>query len=544
MGTPILLNKDSQYINKDSQYIRPIETIIRLELSSFETIIRLELSSFSEDIIQNRLVQRPGKEAKVKILFVINELGFIDPLAIALLSGVARDLGHERYLCVLRQQDVSKCIKDTKPDLIAYSINSCDATEVFRIHQQIVKSTGIFSIMGGAHPTLYPESLVESGTDAYCIGEGEEAFADVLCSLSAGKSIDNIPNIHTATRQNQPRRLALLSTLPMPDRDLALSNKFLSDFPRKMFLTSRGCAYSCAYCFNSALRKIYQDKGKWIRRFSVCRVIHEIKDVRAKHKLEFVKFDDDNFAMQADDWLEEFAERYTIEIGIPFNCLLRLDNVSDKLLRLLKKAGCYSITTSVDSANQRIREEILNRSSTINKDLIIAMRQINSYHINLFVNYITAIPTATEKDELDTIRLSKLGKVTYSNYTTLVPFQGTRIWQYCRDKGFHNDTTNPRSLMRPTVLQGFSKQQRRVQRNVLLLGAYNYIIPKKLLNFFIKLLQHLPTNITFIVPYTILKSWIVGTKIYHNHCSLTQNIKITVKATQSDIYQVDSYDHN
>lgn len=476
----------------------------------------------------------------MKILFVISELGMIDPAGVAYLSAVARDLGHERYLCVLNKQDIVKRIGAVKPDIIAYSFNSCDASEVFKIHNEKVKATGIFTIMGGSHPTLYPQSFLESGADVYCVGEGEAVFADVLCARVNGQCVDDIPNLITANRSNPPRKLLDLATLPLPDRDLVLSDKFMSDFPRKTFLASRGCPHSCSYCFNSALKNMYRGQ-RWVRRFSVEHVIRQVKDVRSKHRLEFVKFDDDNFAVAPDVWLEEFAGRYAREVRLPFNCLIRLDSASDKMLELLRTAGCYSITTSVDSANQRIREDILGRTTSrpmTNMQIKDAMLRIKRYGINLFVNYITSIPTATEEDEINTIRLSKAGKVTYSNYTTLVPFCGTEIWEYCKNSGYSLDTGIPSSLIRRTALKGFTQHQQQVQRNVLLLGAYNYVVPSVFIGAFTRFLLWVKPNKLFSVMYSLLKSYLVGFKIYRNRDGLIRNLKTTIRATKSDLSQV------
>jgi len=473
----------------------------------------------------------------MKILFVVNDVGFIDPISVALLSGVARDLGHERYLCILRQQDLTEQVERIKPNVIAYSLNSCDATEVFNAHSKIKGSA--FSIMGGSHPTLYPETLKDSGADAYCVGEGEQAFSDVLRAIEQGKPIDDIPNIHTLNKQNEPRNLMNLDDVPFPDRDLVLGNTHMGKFPRKTFLTSRGCPHRCTYCFNSALREIYKGKGKWVRRFSVDRVIKEIQDVKSKYSLSFVKFDDDNFAIKPDKWLEEFVVRYKKEIGLPFNCLIRLESATDDMLSLLKEAGCYSITTSVDSANQRIRETILHRDSRMNNsDIVDAMQRVKSHGINLFVNYITAIPTAIESDELNTVRLSKAGSVVYSNYTALVPFKGTEIWCYCKEHNLYNNEDIPKSLIQPSAIKGFTVRQNRIQRNVLLLGAYNYLIPNILLNRFIELLKNLPVSRASAVMYSVLKSWLIGSKIYHNDTSLIEQLKVTIKATRSDLRQL------
>ena len=451
----------------------------------------------------------------MKILFAVDQLGFIDPMGIACLSGVAREQGHERFLCVLQRQDISERIKEVKPDVIAYSFNSGEADSIFKIHNEKVKPTGIFSIMGGAHPTFNPDSIGESGADAYCVGEGEAVFGEVLQALDHGESVETIAGIRTVKTSNPLHHLVDLNTLPMPDRDLVLGNTPLGDFPRKTFFASRGCPFNCTYCLNPAFRMMFKGKGNWFRRYSVDRVLSEIKAVKSKYRLEFVKFDDDLFTMKADEWLEEFAERFPAEIGLRFNCLLRLDYVTDPLLKLLKKAGCYSIILAIDSASPRIRTEILDRKvSKSNEELSASLRLIKKYGINSYVNYITSLPTATEDDEIGTIKISREGQLSYANYSALVPFKGTGIWQYCKDHGLYDSEVVPKSLMQPSPVKGFTPQQKRVQRNVLLLGAWAATVPAWVSWLFIQSIRHIPPNKLFVVLYSLLRSYRMGTKMY------------------------------
>ncbi len=435
---------------------------------------------------------------------MVPSLGFMDSMAVAYLSAVA--MGHKRYLCVLSHGDLEQ--KARGMDVVAYTVNSIDAERVFAEHAKV---KGPFSIMGGPHPTFHPESLEESGADAYCIGEGEAAFGQVLRALRKGQGVEGIRSIETATYSPPLQPLADLDMLPMPDRDLMLSNTFLGAFPRKTFFTSRGCPFKCSYCFNPAFVKMY--KERWCRRFSVDRVIREIQAVRRRYPLEFVKFDDDCFALKADAWLEEFAERYNREIGIPFNCLLRLDHASEEMLGLLAKAGCHSITTSIDSASAGVREEVLHRDMPRDNDrLVRALRRIKRHGMKAHVNFITAVPGASAEDEIESIRINNEGGVTYGNYTTLVPFQGIEIWDRCEEmlpEGFRPD-----SLVKPTALSCFTRRERRVQRNVLLLGAWGALMPRWMLGALELVIRYVPPNPVFVLLFVILKNWQVSRKIY------------------------------
>ncbi|MBA7602031.1 Bacteriochlorophyllide d C-12(1)-methyltransferase [subsurface metagenome] len=415
-------------------------------------------------------------------------------------------------------------------------MNSGEADRVFRIHRDRVRPKGIFSIMGGPHPTFYPDTIGESGVDAYCIGEGEAVFSEVLQSLESGSSIDNIQGIKTVKKSNPLHNLVDLSTLPMPDRDLVLGNTFLGEFPRKTFFSSRGCPFSCTYCLNPTFRKMFKGKGTWCRRFSVERILDEIKDIQSKYRLEFVKFDDDLFAMKADDWLEEFSDRFPREIGLRFNCLLRLDYVTEPLLKMLANAGCFSIIVAIDSASDRIRTEILHRSmSKSNDELMKSLLQIKKHGMNAYVNYITSLPTATEEDEIETIKISRGGQIAYANYSALVPFKGTEIWQYCKDRGLYDAEAIPKSLFKPSLLKGFTRQQQRVSRNVLLLGALAASSPEWLNRAVIWLIRRIPPNFLFVVLYSLFRSLRMGTKMYPLKANLFYQIKMGIFSFISNV---------
>ena len=95
---------------------------------------------------------------------------------------------------------------------------------------------------------------------------------------------------------------------------------------------------------NSKVREnLFKKAGKVFRRRSVDSVIEETKKVISEYRADFIRIQDDVFVYTVDDWLKEFAERWPVEIGIPFYCLVRSELVTEELARYLKKAGCFSI---------------------------------------------------------------------------------------------------------------------------------------------------------------------------------------------------------
>ena len=405
----------------------------------------------------------------MKILFTIHSLDFADHIAIAYLSAIAKELGHLTYFCLL--DGLVSNFNEIKPDIVAYSVNIMGFEAVVKTHKEL--RGNFISILGGPQATFSPETFTESGVDAYCVGEGEYAFRDFLIRVANKESYDDIPNIVTSKGANPIRNLiANLDELPMCDRDLVLANTYLGNTPKKTFYTTRGCQFKCKYCCNNYYNKLYKGKGTIVRRFSVERTIKEIEDVKSKYRTQFVKFGDDLFAFRADAWLGEFAEKYVERIHIPFNCYLRFDVVDEKLLALLKKAGCYSVHLSVDSTSRYVREEILGRKMR-DVNIVNQLKLIHSFGINTWVNFMLAIPESTLQDDLDTIEICRKSGVTYPSYSTTVPVKGTELYDYCAEKKLIDVTTHKSDLTGCSQMStlNFPLKERQVRYNIYLLGA-------------------------------------------------------------------------
>ena len=433
-------------------------------------------------------------------MFVIHDLGFADHIAIAHLSSIAKQLNHLTFFCSLDRNDFIATVDEVKPDVIAYSVNIIGYRKTIEAHKEATKIHNFISIMGGPHPTFSPETFSESGMDAYCVGEGEYAFRDFLTKVEKGDSFDNVENLITRNKINPIRPLIKdLDKLPPADRDLVISNSFLQHAAKKTFYATRGCPFSCAYCFNNYYRKLYKGKGPAIRRFSVERLVREIEDMRDKYRMDFVKFGDDCFTIKADDWLEEFAKKYPQRIGIPFNCYLRVDTVDDAMLKLLKKAGCFSVHLSVDSTSPYIRDVILKRKMR-SENVVERLRKIRQYGINTFVNYMLAVPESTLQDDLDTIKQSKEAKTTYPSYTTTVAIEKTELWDYCVQRGFLDPATYPGDMsgcMERTTLSCFTEKEKDIRYNIFLLGALTAKLPFPLDKLVLLLIRVIPPNILF-----------------------------------------------
>lgn len=458
----------------------------------------------------------------MKVLFVITQLDYADHLAVAFLSAIAKEQGWQTALCVLANDDFDDALDRFKPRVVAYSANVIGFEQIRSVHAAARKKHDFTAILGGPHATFTPESFGESGMDAYCVGEGEEAFRDFLGRVAKGEPFDDVANLVTAKGANPVRPLTKnLDDLPFPDRDITLSHSYLKDTPKKTFYATRGCPYKCTYCCNNHYHELYRGKGQFVRRFSPERVISEIEYVKGKYRTDFVKFGDDCFALRSDPWLVEFVEKYKKRVGIPFNCYLRLDSVDDALLKLLKDAGCFSVHLSVDSTSKHVREKILKRNMR-EIDIEATLRKIASYGINTWVNYMLAAPDSTVEDDLATISMSRKGKVTYPAYSTTVPMYGTWLYDYCVERGLL-DLSRHKSDMSgcsgPSELACFTQREKEIRYNIYLLGALVSKLPFPLERLGMKLITQVRPNRFFKYLRDKMFIYYIENKIFRLHAA-------------------------
>ena len=485
----------------------------------------------------------------LRVLFVIDGEDFIDPMGPAYLLAAAKEAGHEGDVLILGNS-VSPLddVREYNPQVIAYSAVTGTHQLYFRFNKRVKEYfPDIFTIMGGAHPTYYPECVRYQPIDAICTGEGEDAFVELLNRLAGGEKgedLYDIQNLGFPHGPINPKRNLIgdLDALPLPDRD-AIFRKAprMGSFPSKTFMTSRGCPFPCSYCFEPVLKKIYREEkafgerkelgknrgfsGKYERRHSVDRVILEILDLKKRWPIEFIKFEDDLFVLAKNDpWLEEFAERYPREVGIPFNALVRVDSINEWMAERLKKAGCISLNIAVDSANQEVRKRVVHKNFT-NEEIIDNFKLLARHGINVFNNMILGLPPlspekswSTINDDKQAIDLEIAAGVKFSSRSILMPYPGTEIGKWCEEKGYFKMNVDgfSESLMERSPLDCFTEEQKDVQKNILYLSGLAVWQPR-LAPFIKKYAVHWRSNFAkklFLIIYCAVKGYTIKKYIY------------------------------
>jgi anaerobic magnesium-protoporphyrin IX monomethyl ester cyclase len=381
----------------------------------------------------------------MRILFIQKDIKLLEPLGVFYLAASLRQAGHEPGLALVERKGFNARVNNFQPDILAYSVTTGFHKYYKDINQKLKsrlnnEGRNVLSIFGGPHTTFFPEFIEEDGVDIICRGEGEGAIVDLANALAHGKDYTQIANLWVKhgnkIQKNDVRPLAVnLDDLPFPARDLLYNHsKFQRDYAVKPFFPVRGCPYSCSYCFNHKYNEIYRGKGDIIRYRSVNNVIKEIMDFRSRWPLEVVLFNSDNFILNK-DWINEFADRYPMEVGLPFICYVRANLIDEKIAKDLKRAGCISVQIGVESGDDHMRNDILKRNMSVDT-IISAVSILKSYGIRIYTQNIVCLPGETFQQALATLNLNHCLRPDYAWASLFMPYPGTELASYAIHNGY------------------------------------------------------------------------------------------------------------
>ena len=367
------------------------------------------------------------------------------------------------------------------PDAVCFSVESdyfswaCDVAGRLKRERP-----GLPVVFGGIHPTCVPERVMkEPAVDYVCVGEGEHALPELLDSISAGRPPEGVGNIvyrrgaETVVNPGRPL-IQDLDALPFPDKSL-----FFGAFPGFVdgaysIVTGRGCPNRCSYCHNSALRRVFKDRGPYCRRRSVGNVVAELKEARARYGFERVSFCDDIFTSDR-AWLREFAPAYKAEIGLPFYCAVHPSHIDRERVELLREAGCSVANMGIQTVSEPLRRRGLERGGT-NAQIVAALDAFRPTGIFLFTNFIFGLP-GQDLGELErAVEFCAGHRADFHDVNWLRYYPGTAITELAEREGLLSADEAERidsgAEFRPYAHGGHSFSLARAQLRNLLFAAH------------------------------------------------------------------------
>jgi radical SAM superfamily enzyme YgiQ (UPF0313 family) len=304
-------------------------------------------------------------------------------------------LFHTYHRFGMTNEDIRRMISTKKPDLIGISSLFTtyfeEAVDIAKIAKEVDKS--IVTVMGGNHPTLFPEEVLRYDCVDFIIrGEGELPFRMLVENIKKGKSLNDIPGLCYKSNGSMEIKKIYSDT----DRNLRLKREMIQkDFYRygKGFiaptLTSKGCPHSCYFCGKPAVK---------FKRFNT----EDIKnDLEKLMNLGFdtIDFEDDYLDLTSPHtkdifkWLSDKNLRLTAMNGV-------IPKIDKDTIKIVRDAGFQRINLSLVDMSEHIQKET-------NRDQFSGFNEILDDFITtgipIEVHFILGLPAQTENDIINTM---------------------------------------------------------------------------------------------------------------------------------------------
>lgn len=392
----------------------------------------------------------------LKIIFVYPDF---ESLGVEYLMAVCRADGHEVDFVYYQAEDpyldkkvkkipfgqIAQRISETRPHVVAFSC----VTDNFQYQLQCARALKeimpeAITVFGGIHTTALPEKVLQNPeVDCVAIGEAERSFSDLLRAGDRGdiftlpeKPVEGIlfKKKGAVIGENKEGLLADINKLPFPHKaPFLLSLKDSSHEYR--IITSRGCPYSCSYCFNSYFHKLRGNRA--IRQRTVDNVIGELTWAKTQHTLKYILFVDDSFTTNR-QWIFEFCDRYKKEIGLPFACIVNPFYIDKEIARALSSSGCVNAEVGIESLSEELCSRVLKRRS-YNVKIIEAIKALKESGIMVQVNHILGIPGDTTNIQEESLLFYNKHRPDTISIYWLTYYPKTAIMDIARQEGVLTD---------------------------------------------------------------------------------------------------------
>jgi len=370
---------------------------------------------------------------------------------IASIGSAVEVAGYEVSLIDLRKlsgaDDLVKKISEADADVFGLSVSPVD----FQTAPMVAKLIKHFHpeskvVVGGIHPTIFPDAYNLKEIDTVVIGEGEITFPKLLLMYEWGVSFPK------TIRGEKPN----LDTLSFVNRELfdykrELDCVFAPDqkTPSITMLAGRGCPFQCTYC-QPAENSVF---GKPYRMRSPENVIKELIQLKNKYDFKSITFWDDTFTISK-RWTMQFCDLYEKEnFGASIAACSRADIIcrNEDMVERLASIGVDWFVIGMESGSQRLLD-FIKKGTTVEQNIKSA-EICRKNGIKIFATFMLGLPTEIKAESLSTaIMIDKIAPEHPSAFY-FYPIEGTEIHKFCQDNDLILKDGNNRTIARTGVFE-------------------------------------------------------------------------------------------
>ena len=355
-------------------------------------------------------------------------------------DGIAEEKSYGQWLADLKKNSPDLVMIETKTPVVKRHWRIVDDVK------EVVPEARV--VLVGDHVTALPRESMENSRVDYVIEGGDYDFLLLnLVKYLDGEEREPEPGVwyreDGKIKSSGSFRLNHdLDGLPFVDRDLTKwwlyseKNGNFKETPGTYTMVGRDCWWrkdgGCTFCSWPTLYPSYRVRKP---EFLVDEVGMLIERYRVKEIF------DDTGTFPVGNWLRQFCD-LMIERGyneeILFSCNMRFGALSLEDYKLMKKAGFRMLLFGLESASQRILDE-LNKGLTV-EEMVDSCRKAKEAGLTVHITIMFGYAGASREEELQTYRLAKRlmedGYADTLQSTLLMPYPGSRLYEMAVKRGW------------------------------------------------------------------------------------------------------------
>ena len=372
-----------------------------------------------------------------------SKLGCISsPLGLAYLGAAVQEKGGQVKVVDMETEgvnihDLLPIISEFDPDLIGITATTPVYTNTKALAAEIKQARPHTPlVLGGVHSTVVGREALEECEyfDFQVVGEGEETIQEVMEALEQGRSLAGILGViyrdNGAIVENPRRPLEMTADhLPVPDRNLLPTDKYVHSLPGKGFIryatlfTSRGCPFHCIFCSQHTMH------GRKMRWHSLERVMVELDQIVNQLGVEHIIIMDETLTLDRERTLE--LCRRIKEAGLKFTWegWTRAETIDEELLTEMKSAGLIRLSFGIESGDAEMLK-IIKKGITL-EGVRRAYRIADKVGLETRGSAILGHPYETRETAWRTIKFCRSIKECQQLYLNVAtPYPGTELYDY------------------------------------------------------------------------------------------------------------------
>ena len=293
------------------------------------------------------------------------------------------------------------------------------------------ENPGIRTVVGGGLFSSMPEmmfDMLSPHIDIGVVGEGEE----LQWSMNMGKI--------TTTNPIQD-----LDSIPFPDYEGLCVRSYLDrqscgdeynlypvDKPRCMpIISSRSCPHNCSFCFHPT--------GRTYRQRSLDNFFEEVDMLVNMYSVNMLSIMDELISASPERLMRmcEGLGRYNLK----WSAQIRVDSVDEDTIRMMKDAGCFSVSVGIEHINQCVLDGY--RKRTTRKMIEDTLALLYKHGIGIQGNILLGGPDETPVTQAEATQWRDAHARYMVNLTAVIPYPGTELF----NQGVKSGKINPRMFV-------------------------------------------------------------------------------------------------